>query len=351
MVRSAAIEQWKKAPRLNAFANFFEKTASGETGMPDLGTPLPDLNLLSNDQDCVAFWNTHQSLWGKFDAHYFASISFRLEEECRLGSAIFSFVQKVRASDGRIATIYTLGAGAGTLSRSLAKLGDGKIKTLNCSPTNGNRICFFAKQGSPHASFYHGPFFELDDDRYQTDESLRPFRDGYDVLLEDTTFQMYGRDREAQTGFIAPRIKDGGILIQVQKLSHTDTNTYLERERQKDVEFKARFFSESHILEKKREVLNTMADFQVDLETSRSALRSYFSYSIVTWNSGNFYTIVSSNSRDAIYDFVTAMVKPAIPSAFSYEQLPFILLDHKQRPLASELAWRPPNSVNSYATS
>ncbi|WP_183685971.1 class I SAM-dependent methyltransferase [Rhizobium lusitanum] len=291
--------------------------------------------------------STHRRLWGHFDSHYFASIPYRLEEECRLGAAIFSFAEKTWARHGRAATIYTLGAGAGTLTRALAKLGDGRLKTLNCSPTDGNRVCFFARRGSDDAQFYHGPFFELDDERYAADETLQPFRDGYDVLLEDTTFQMYGRDRDNQTGFIAPRVRPDGVLVQVQKLAHGNTEAYLERERQKDEVFKSRFFTPRQIVDKRRGVLDTMFDFQVDLETSRLALQSYFRYAVVTWNSGNFYTIVSSNSLNSLQDFVTSMVKPAIPPEFCHEQVPHILVNDEKNPMQADWAWRPPQSISS----
>ena len=347
MADSKTIDAWRKAPRLNSFATFFEQTASGLGGAPDLGRPEPEMDLLSFDLDCMTFWDTHRRLWGHFDSHYFASIPYRLEEECRLATAILSFCQRMWACNGRAATVYTLGAGAGTLARALAKLGDGRLKTLNCSPTDGNRVCFFARRGSDDAHFYHGPFFDLDDERYATDETLRPFRDGYDVLFEDTTFQMYGRDRDEQTAFIASRVRSDGLLVQVQKLIHRNPELYLERERQKDGSFKSRYFSERQIVDKRRDVLDTMFDFQVDLETSRSALQSYFRYAVITWNSGNFYTIVSSNSFNSLRDFVTSMVKPAIPQEFCYERLPHILVNDEADPIQSDWAWRPPRSIRS----
>jgi len=340
MVESQIIDVWRAAPRLNSFAAFFERTASGLANMPDLNRPEPDLRLLEFDLDCMTFWDTHRRLWGHFDNHYFASIPYRLEEECRLAATMLSFCLAAWGRSGRASTIYTLGAGAGTLSRALARLGDGRLKTLCCSPTNGNRICFFARQGSEDAHFHHGPFFELDDERYATDENLRPFRDGYDIVLEDTTFQMYGRDREAQLSVVAPRIRAGGLLIQVQKLIHPDIKAYFARERQKDEDFKSRYFSQTQIVAKKREVLDTMADYQVDLETTISALRAYFSCSVVTWNSGNFYTIVSSNSAASLLDFVSSMVKPAIPEEFCYEQLPLVFERETAPPLDEPWAWR-----------
>jgi hypothetical protein len=347
MVESQIIEAWRNAPRLNSFAAFFERTASGLGSMPDLNRPQPDMGLLEFDLDCMTFWDTHQRLWGHFDNHYFASIPYRLEEECRLAAAILSFALRAWGRSGQAATIYTLGAGAGTLARALAKLGDSRLKTLCCSPTDGNRVCFFARRGSEDAHFYHGPFFELDEERYATDENLRPFRDGYDVLLEDTTFQMYGRNREDQLAVITPRIRAGGVLIQVQKITHPDIETYFNRERQKDEKFKSRYFSQTQIVAKKRDVLDRMMDFQVDLATSISALRSHFGYSAVTWNSGNFYTIVSSNSLTSLRNFITSMVKPAISPDFCHEQLPCIFVREKTRAEPMDWTWRAPRSVNT----
>jgi tRNA (cmo5U34)-methyltransferase len=345
MIDSKVISTWRHAPRLNAFANFFEKTASGLEGAPELGAPMLAEDLLSYDLECLIFADTHRRLWGKFEHHYFASIPYRLEEECRLGAAIFRFCLKAWATDNRCATLYTLGAGAGSLTRSLAKLGDGRIKTLNCSPTDGNRICFFEKRGSEHAHFFHGPFFELDENRYNSDDNLAPFRDGYDVLLEDTTFQMYGSDRINQIIFVAQKVKGAGLLIQVQKLLHDEPVTYVERERQKDEMFKSRYFAPEQIEKKKENVLNRMIDFQVDLAATKSALATSFRYSIITWNSGNFYTIVSSNSKDAITDFVVSLINPAIPPAFNYERLPVVLIDDSDDPLPSNWAWRAPRSA------
>ncbi|CAM3784330.1 class I SAM-dependent methyltransferase (plasmid) [Agrobacterium radiobacter] len=335
------IDAWRRAPRLNEFADFFERTASGLEGAPDYGAPAAEYDLLQFDLDCLIYADTHRRLWGKFEQHYFASIPFRLEEECRLAAAAFRFCLRAWARENRAATLYTLGAGAGSLSRSLAKLGDGRIKTLSCSPTVANRVCFYEKRGSEHANFFDGAFFELNEERYSTDQDLEPFRHGFDVLLEDTTFQMYGTDRDRQTGFVARSVRSTGVLVQVQKLLHPDPLVYAERERQKDEMFKSRFFSPAQIAGKRREVLNTMVDFQVDMATTRAALQQCFRYSVVTWNSGNFYTIISSNCRHSMIDFVSSLVKPAIPNDFCHETLPQIIVDDDREPLSDNWQWRP----------
>ncbi len=345
MVDLHTIESWRKAPRLTSFAEFFERTASGRAGAPDLAQPTPDMSLLDFDFYCTVFAHAYRRMWTPFNAHWLASIPYRLEEQCRLGPAILSFALRTWARRTVPATVYTLGAGPGCLARTLARFGDGRIKTLNCSPTDANRVCFLANRGSEHAHFFHGPFFELDDARYQIDDDLQSFRNGFDLIFEDTTFQMYDRDRRSQLDFIAPTLRPGGLLIQVEKLSHKDAHTYQERERQKDQVFKSRFFSAGQISKKKEEVVDTMADCQVDMATTVAALQANFRYSVVTWNSGNFYTFVSSNSREAVQAFVSLLVKPAIPAEFCYETLPLIICDSATEPLEGELVWRRADSV------
>lgn len=349
MVDQATIEKWRSAPRLTSFAPFFERTASGQGGAPDLAEPELDMSLLDFDLDTAVFSDTHRRLWGKFDSHYFASIPYRLEEECRLGAAMLSFALRTWVRNVSATTIYTLGTGTGCLARTLATLGDGRIETLCCSPTASNRVAFYANRGSEHAHFFHGPFFELDDGRYADDPDLRAFRNGFDLLFEDTTFQMYDRDRQKQLEFIAPRIRPGGLLVQVQKLAQQDHEIYDERERQKDELFKSRFFSAGHISGKKDEILTTMASLQVDLETTISALKTFFRYSVVTWNSGNFYTIVSSNARASVLELISLMLKPAIPPGYSYEALPVVIVDTAAEPVAPDLTWRRANAMTLVA--
>src|SRR5688572_8224439 len=97
MVDRLTIEHWRNAPRLTCLAAFFETTASGQGGAPDLAQPQLDMSLLDFDLEVSVFSDTHRRLWGPFDSHYFASIPYRLEEECRLGAAILSFASRAWA--------------------------------------------------------------------------------------------------------------------------------------------------------------------------------------------------------------------------------------------------------------
>lgn len=349
MIDAELLQRWHNAPRLNDFAAFFERTAAGQGGAPDLAEPIIDLGLLDFDLEARVFADTHRRLWGPFDLHYFASIPYRLEEECRLGPALLRTALGTWAQTARPASIYTLGTGTGCLARTLALFGAGRLEALCCSPTASNEQAFLAYRASDHAYFHHGPFFELDADRYATDPELRRFAGGFDILFEDTTFQMYDTDRIRQLEFVYPRIRPGGLLVQVQKLAHPDPEHYQARERQKDDLFKSRYFSPTLISDKKEEVLGTMSDMQVDKDTTIAALKCFFRYSVATWNSGNFYTIVSSNSRAAIVEFISLLLKPAIPPAFCHTELPAVWSDTDADPIAGALSWRRPNSTGGSA--
>lgn len=81
------------APRTGVLADFFEKTALGELGEPN-NTYLGDINLFKNDEKMSSFYLNHRKLQGQFDKHFYSSIPFILEEECRVGSALKDYLEK-----------------------------------------------------------------------------------------------------------------------------------------------------------------------------------------------------------------------------------------------------------------
>lgn len=51
-----------------------------------------------------------------------------------------------------------------------------------------------------------------------------------------------------------------------------------------------------------------------------------FKHAVMTWNSGNFYIIMASNSQKSLKDLVSELIPPCIPSVFCYERLPKIIM-------------------------
>ncbi|ANL24531.1 MULTISPECIES: class I SAM-dependent methyltransferase [Rhizobium] len=328
------IEECDRAPRLNELSEFFSTTASGEAGMP-IRPPELDRRLFPVDMTFRRFSALHPLRRGPFDKHYLSSIPYRLEEECRIGGAILKYA---RARKGQL-QLYTLGTAEGTMARVIGELGKGRIETLSCSPNVENLRSFYAYGVPPHAMFFHGPFHHLTSQRVQEDVKLRKFGSGFDIILEDTTFQMYSPNRFDQIRFVSQHLKTNGLFMFVEKFRHEDDEEYRRRERQKDHSFKARFFSASDIRAKEETVLTRMDRNEVTLSEMSETLRRFFGHSFVTWNSGNFYTLVSSNSQQNLDLFLSKLSPPAIPAEYVYADLPYRLYPESEARRLSGRSW------------
>ena len=327
-------EECARAPRLNELSAFFSMTASGQAGQPIQPAQL-DRRLFPPDLTFRRFSALHPLRQGPFDQHYLCSIPYRFEEECRMGCAILKYA---RAKNGKL-RLYTLGTAEGTMARVTAELGNGRVETLSCSPNIENLRSFYAYGVPPHAMFFHGPFHHLTPQRIHDDNELRRFAGGFDIILEDTTFQMYSPNRFDQIRFVSQHLKSDGIFILVEKFRHEDPEEYRRRELQKDHGFKARFFTAADIREKEEIVLARMNPSEVSLTEMGEALRHFFSHSFVIWNSGNFYTVVSSNSIESL-DLLSSMLCPAaIPAEYVYADLPYRLYSASEAKPLSGKAW------------
>jgi SAM-dependent methyltransferase len=313
----AFIDECESAPRLNALSSFFASTAAGLSGAPSR-RPKVDRRMLPDHETFRQFLNLHQQRQGPFDQHYLCSIPYRFEEECRLGCAILRYAQVERNQ----LAFYSLGTAEGTMARTISELGGGCLSSLSCSPNIENLRAFYAYGVPPYATFFHGPFHHLTPNLIRTTKHLRPFADGFDIILEDTTFQMYSPNREQQVKFVCQHLKPDGIFLFVEKFKQTDEQEYRRREHQKDFGFKARFFAYDDISAKQDRVLTRMNENEVTLSEMARVLNAQFLHSNVVWNSGNFYTIAASNSADSMNCFMDKLCKPALPDEYIYEDLP-----------------------------
>ncbi|NTG05127.1 class I SAM-dependent methyltransferase [Agrobacterium rhizogenes] len=314
------IEECERAPRLNELQGFFSATAAGHAGMP-IRRPNLDHRLLPRDLTFRQFTALHPVRQGPFDQHYLSSIPYRFEEECRIGSAMLKYARSTKG----VLKVYSLGTAEGTMARVISELGGGRIETLSCSPNVENLRSFYAYGVPPHATFFHGPFHHLTAQRIRADEQLQKFADGFDIILEDTTFQMYSPNRHDQIRFVSQQLKAQGLFIFVEKFKHEDDEEYRRRERQKDYGFKARFFSAADIQAKEHVVLTRMNQNEVTLAEIAETMRRHFSHCFVTWNSGNFYTLISSNSAENLDHFLTKLCPAAIPFEYIYADVPYRL--------------------------
>jgi hypothetical protein len=302
-----------RAPRLNQLTSFFASTAAGQNGMPTRN-PAPDIRLLPNERLLHQYITLHEGRQGHFDKHYHCSIPYRLEEEYRMALALLKYAEN-RANP---LLLYSLGTAEGTMARALSELSDGKIRSLCCSPNVENQSCFLAYGDPNHSDFFLGPFHRLTKEHLCTSSKFPETADGFDVVFEDTTFQMYSANRPKQIEFACHHLKDDGILILLEKFRDRDPTEFARREWQKDFGFKSRYFPASDIQTKGETVLSIMHENQVTLEEAMAALRLHLRYAAVTWNSGNFYALAASNSQDNLKGYLAAISPAAIPSEYLY---------------------------------
>ncbi|NEI74873.1 class I SAM-dependent methyltransferase [Rhizobium lusitanum] len=317
---SKFLEECEGAPRLNELSGFFAATAGGRSGRP-IKQPQVDRRLMGEDELLDRFVSLHEQRRGPFDQHYHSSIPYRLEEECRLGHAILQYSQAISGT----LNLYSLGTAEGTMARTVSELANGRVESLSCSPNVENQDSFLAHGDPPHATFFLGPFHHLTRDLIQSRPDLAKFASGFDIIFEDTTFQMYSPNRFDQIRFVSQHLKSDGLFIFVEKFRHDNDEEYFRRERQKDSGFKARFFSPSDIRAKQEAVLNRMNQNEVTLTEIARTMRRHFSHTFVTWNSGNFYTLISSNSADNLCLFSSKLSPAAIPGEYVYADLPYRL--------------------------
>lgn len=320
---SKFIQECENAPRLNEMFSFFSATASGRSGAPQR-PPRSDLRLLEYDSKLVRFAKKQRGLWGHFDPHYFSSIPYRLEEEIRLGDALLEYGKSDRRGRSPVG-YYVLGAAEGTFARAVADLGAGSILTLSCSPNKENEESFFRFGRPCFSAFFPGPFHRLTPSILSTDPILQPLGGKFDVIMEDTTFQMYSPNRSEQIDFVKQYLKKDGIFLFVEKFRQADPAEYLRRELQKDCGYKVRYFSPDQIEQKTRQILKRMNLNEVTLQTMAAEIGEHFNHACMTWNSGNFYTLAASDNAENLSELVEHMFKPCIPQEYVYENLPNVL--------------------------
>lgn len=310
-------EECQRAPRINELASWFEATANGESGFP-IKQPQIDRRLLKHDDEVLdQFIQLFERRLGPFMHHYHASIPYRMEEHCRQGRAILQYSQLF----SRPLLYRVVGCSDSSMARTVAEFADGQVEVLTCSPNAADKRNF-ASYGPPaHAIYFHGPFHHLTDEVVNSRQDLAKFAAGFDIIHEETTFQMYSPNRAEQVAFVAQSLREDGVFIVVEKFRHPNIEEYERRELQKDYGFKARFFSQDEVAAKGRDVLTTMSLNQVTLDEMTSVYKEHFRHCYVTWNSGNFYTVVASNSLANLDHFVAELGEPAIPKEYMYEDV------------------------------
>lgn len=327
----AYVRRARQAPRLTGMFGEFSRLATGAKGAPDAPVVL-SRDLLQNDALCLRYSKVRDRYASTFNQHFVASLPYVLEEQCRFGAGILAYSQYLAGRENRPMDVYTLGDASGVTARALTDMGDGRIRTLTCSPNPENETAFLRDKPKGEAHFFLGPFFEVTKSALR-DRGIHAFDAGFDLVVEDTTFQMYGSERLEPVCLAARNLRADGIFVLLEKFMHPDEGEFIRRERQKDEGFKGRYFPPGAIEDKKQTIVTEMDSLLVTLDEMTSSLGRLFRHAAITWNSGNFYTIAASDNGEKLAHFVNALIPPAIPAEFLHEELPRRILGDPGTPL------------------
>lgn len=309
---------WLNSPRINSLSEIFENIASGNKGKPLKKNVIPIEELFNNEFELRTFYNQYCKFKGPFANHFLASIPYMLEEECRIGNGILNYLKELSYKEKRVTTLQTIGTAEAVSARTIVSLSEGKIHSLSNSPTSSN-FDFFKLNQPKNCSFHLGPFFDLDNNFLSKKEYSEHFSQGMDIIFEDTTFQMYDSNRKEQIGFILQNLSANGILFCLEKCLQEDTMVYEARERQKDLDFKSKYFGKKQIKDK-GSILKEMIKGQVTFKNLKESINHHLPFVDLLWNSGNFYLIAASNKRENLDNFKSKIPNPIIPKEFQYEK-------------------------------
>lgn len=304
-----------RGPRLNSLLDSFERIAAGVTHVPQ-STPeaAPDFVQRS------AAYELHQRLFkkniGTFFRHGCASIPYCIEQYARVDIALCNLAAVRRSDGGGPLTYWETSSADGTRARTLAEYARGDILTLTDSPNEANRRQFESLNSHPYSFFHCGSFVDITPEFLAQDAPHAAFRDHFDVIWENTTFQMYGRDRTDQIAYLKRVLKDGGLMLFFEKMNGADEAQYASGEHLKDSWFKSRYFTASDLALKRAEILQQMELCQVTLDEFVESAKVHFTSGALIWNCGNFYELVASDSPELLESFLAALPEPYVPAEF-----------------------------------
>ena len=314
-IRECALQWYNRDPLV--FKDF--NGISG--GMKQVPCPIPtgNVNYLENHDYLLDYHDLFQRNMGPFDKHFVASLPFLVEENCRIGVAINRLAQHLVKENDNYITLWETGGGDGVHGRTMAEFSKGLIRTLSSSPSLNSKNNFYRLCNHEYSKFHHGSFINLTPEYITSQPDLSFLDNGFNIIYENATFQFYGSERDDLIDYVARLLKKDSLIFFLEKLIHPDKSEYRKREKIKDDQYKANYFSDSEIEEKRVGMVEVMERGQVDLESLTNAIKKHFKYVYLIWNSANFYEFVASNNELIVSKFIELLPPIYVPSPFCAE--------------------------------
>lgn len=254
-----------RSPRMTVLFDAFEEIAGGVAQVPEVAVRMaPEFVARCDWNRC--YESTFMRRIGTFYRHALASIPYAFEEFARVDEALINFVAESGASASRPAAYWETSSADGTRGRVLAELAEGRIVTLSDSPNYANLVEFQRQICHSNSYFHLGSWVDVTP-YYLANEGHHPaFIGKFDIIWENTTFQMYGRNRAEQMSYIKRVLKPDGVVIFLEKFVSPDRHRYARAEKLKDASFKSQYFSSAAIASKNKSILSVMEGAQVTID-------------------------------------------------------------------------------------
>lgn len=308
-------DEMLRGPRVTSLLPYFENIAKGIAQSPQK-TVNASPEFLQKSSDYADYHRVFQRNMGTFYQHLCASVPFFLEEQCRIGVALARLAKQRGNDPTHPCTYYETSAADGTNARTLAEYTRGLFHTLTDSPNVANRETFRQRCQHPWSSIHTGPFVDITPAYLTQQTHCAHCQQGFDVIYENTTFQMYSPNRSGQIAYVKRVLKADGLMIFCEKIMHPDRAEYERREAIKDQGFKATYLTQAAIGEKASQILGEMERCQVTMAGLTAAIKEHFTYAYIIWNSTNFYEIAASNSWETLQVFVDSLGDGYVPEPF-----------------------------------
>jgi len=313
--RKHFIKSTLNSPRVTSLLSSFEAIQSGREQVPHT-YPQIEQGYLDTHPD----FETHNAIFsrniGTFYKHYLSSVPYLRENMMRVDIALKNFAE---LKHGEPLAFWAASSGEGTRERALAEFTNGQIMTLHDSPNLSSKREFERLLTHGNSFFHHGCWVDINPTFLQNNPYSSVFENGFDIIWENNTFQMYGKNRDEQIAYIAESLKPNGLVLLLEKLIAPNIEDTVRMENMK-TEFKSAYFDEESIRLKEQGILKTMHNQLVTLEELTASLQKTFRNAVLIWNAGNFYEIAASNSQETLHQFVDSLPEPYVPNNYRLEQ-------------------------------
>jgi hypothetical protein len=281
--------------------DFFTDVVSGASDKYKPVNQYKKLLPVSKSQD--EFDKTYSGFKGNFDEHIATSIPAFRDVQVKKGRAIIDMLP-----DG--GTMVDIAGSEGGLVKSVTKLSDGKIKTINLDVNQAMKIAH-EKAPVKGSDFVDGSFLQDYEEDGVTHKRWTPEKK-VDVVHETMGFQFMSPQRAEQFAEVAKNfLKPDGVFITEQKVGnlHWDNN-----EAAKDQKFKSKYYTPAQIEQKNKDVKVSdfdanegMAGNMVKEPIVLKELRAHFDIVKQYWDGGNFKGYIASNDATKVGRFMDSL--------------------------------------------